>query len=217
MTGTLNPTGSVDQSMNWVVTDTQYDTGRTPQISVNSSGTLVEVHQNNDDAKKLFYRYGYVDPNNSRPNITWTSGTLGIQYESGVDPRISLNDTFTLVETHGEKSGSNLHYRRGSASNNELFFMGSQFLPKSGKGTSVAFTNFGLAVVLLQNSNNIYATAGYTSGADPEKIDWQALQKLQDGASFPAVTTDGDWIIAVWTTGAFGGGYNLQYSAARVP
>jgi hypothetical protein len=90
MTGTLNPTGSVDQSMNWVVTDTQYDTGRAPQISVKSSGTFVEVHQNNDDARKLFYRYGYVDPNTSSPNITWTSRTRGIPYEIGASAHISL-------------------------------------------------------------------------------------------------------------------------------
>jgi hypothetical protein len=216
MTGTLDPTGSVDQSMNWVVTDTQYDTGRTPQISVNSSGTLVEVHQNNANAKKLFYRYGYVDPNTNLPDITWTSGALGVPYENGGDPHISLNDTFTLVETHQETHGLNLHYRRGAALNNELLFMASQFLPKSGTGTSVAFTNFGLAVVLLANSSNTYATAGYTSGTDPKNIDWQALQKLQDGAYSPAVTTDGDWIIAVWTRGGHSN-FDLQYSSARVP
>jgi hypothetical protein len=216
MTGTLNPTGSVDQLMNWVVTDTQYDTGRTPQISVNSSGTLVEVHQNNDNAGKLFYRYGYVDPNTSSPKITWTSGTQGIPYEIGSDPHISLDDAFTLVEVHKEKSGNNLHYRRGSASDNQLFFQESQLLPRTGQSSSVALTNFGLAVTLLDNSHTIYATAGYQSDADPAKIDWQPVQQVRDEAYFPAVTTDGDWIIAVWTRGPHAG-FDLQYSAARVP
>jgi hypothetical protein len=117
---------------------------------------------------------------------------------------------------HQEKSGRNLHYRRGSASNDQLHFLESQFLPRTGEWPSVALTNCGLAVTVFDNSHNIYATAGNQSEADPAKIDWQPAQKVGDGAYFPAVTTDGDWIIAVWSRGAFSN-FDLQYSAARVP
>ena len=117
---------------------------------------------------------------------------------------------------HQEGFGSDLHYRRGSASNNQLLFQESQFLPRTGQRPSVALTNFGLAVTLLDNSHTIYATAGYQSDADPAKIDWQPVQKVRDEAYFAAVTTDGDWIIAVWTRGPHAG-FDLQYSAARVP
>jgi hypothetical protein len=216
MTGTLDPTGPVSQSINWVVKDTQYDTGLEPQVSVNSSGTLVEVHQNNYDSKKLFYRYGFVDPDTSSPNITWTSGTQGIHYETGFYPHVSLNDTSTLVETHREGSGSNLHYRRGTASNNRLSFQASQFLPKTGLRPAVALTNSGLAVSLLESSNTIYSSAGYLSGSNPATIDWQPVLNVRNDARFPAVTTDGDWIVAVWTRAGYSN-YDLQYSTARVP
>jgi hypothetical protein len=216
MTGTLDPTGPVTQSINWVVTDTRYDTGRTPQVSVNSSGTLVEVHQNNDDAKKLFYRYGFVDPDTRSPNITWTSGTQGIHYEFGTLPHISLNDQFALVEVHTEKSGTNLHYRRGSASNNQISFQESQFLPKTGSRPVVALTNFGLALTLIISSNAVYSSAGYLSGSNPATIDWQPVQTVRGEAYLPAISTDSDWIIAVWTRGLYSN-YDVQYSTARVP
>src|ERR1700761_1855130 len=61
MTGTLDPTGSVDQSINWVKTGlNKYDTGLTPTLSINESGELAEVHANNLSENRLFYRYGYV-------------------------------------------------------------------------------------------------------------------------------------------------------------
>jgi hypothetical protein len=217
MTGYLNPTGSVDQPLNIVISDLQYDTGRTPQISVNASGTLIEVHQNNASACKLFYRTGYVDPETNLPNITWTSGTQGIEYEIGNSPHISLDDESEFVEVHREKSGTNLHYRRGSISNNQASFRASQFLSlKTGWSPAIALSNFGLTVSLYESSNDVKALAGMLFAPNPAQISWRQDVKLQSGAIFPSVSTDSDWIVAVWTRQGHAN-YDLQYSTARVP
>jgi hypothetical protein len=216
MTGTLDPTGPVDQAMTWVIKDKQYDTGIFPSMSINSSGDLVEVHENNLSANKLFYRYGYVDPNTSSPDITWKSGTNGVFYENGDTPGISINDNLDFVEVHKEARGSNLHYRTGVVDGDQLSFRDSERLPKTGSRPSVATTNFGLTIAVLNSSDSTYATAGYIDPSDPAQIDWRPAQKVQDGTYFPAVATDGDWIIAIWTRGSYAN-YDLQYSVARVP
>jgi hypothetical protein len=216
MTGTLDPTGSADQSINWVVPDTTYDTGRTPRISIDAAGRLVEVHQNDDSRKRLFYRSGYVDPTTSTPNIVWTSGPQGIPYEWGQYPHIALNDHSSLVEVHRESSGNNLHYRRGGAFDNNVIFGPSHFLPSTGNTASIALTNSDLAITVLDNSGVIYATAGYLHASDHARIDWGPFAELASPAGYPAVATDGDWIVAVWTKG-FGGNFEMQYSVARVP
>jgi hypothetical protein len=217
MTGTLDPTGSVDQSVDWVVTGLhRYDRGLIPKLSINASGDLVEVHANNLSDNELFYRYGYVDPNTTSPDITWKSGELGHFYEWGEYPEIAINDQSNLVEVHSETTGSNLHYRRALASNDRLQFAPPQFLPSTGSRASIALANSELAITVINNTNVLYATAGYLNPADPAKVDWGPFAKLQDGAAFPAVATNSDWIIAVWTRHSFDG-YRLQYSLSRVP
>jgi hypothetical protein len=220
ITGTLNPTGPVDQAMNIVVPDTQYDTGRTPQVSVNAAGTLLEVHQNNLSDCKLFYRIGHVDPETNAPNIAWTSGTQGIQYETGNDPQASLDDQSIFVEVHREKSGSNLHYRRGTIAGNQASFGPSYFLyspDKGGSKPSVAVTSFGFAVALVTNSGgNIQSQDGPPDPEVPAKIWWGGRQTVQNDGTFSSVATDGDWIIAVWARGG-SRNYELQYATARVP
>jgi hypothetical protein len=218
ITGTLNPTGPVDQAINIVVPDTQYDTGRTPQVSVNASGTLIEVHQNNLSDCKLFYRIGYVYPETNAPNIAWRSEA--IQYEIGNTPRVSLDDQSIFVEVHREKSGSNIHYRRGTISNNQASFGPSYFLSdvdKTGSYPSVAVTSSGFAVALVTNSGDIQSQDGPPNPLVPSKISWTgARQTIQSGGTVSSVSTDSDWIVAAWGRGG-PRNYELQYSTARVP
>jgi hypothetical protein len=215
-TGTLDPTGSLDQAISWFVTDKQYDTGGYPSISMNTSGQVLEVHVNNLSDKKLFYRYGRIDPESRTPDITWITGANGIAYDYGVTPRASINDGGSFVEVHQEGYGSNLHYIRGYVLNNKVTFRATQFLPKTGTTPSVVFTRFHLAVSTLINSNSLFSTAGYDDSSDPPKIAFQSAQKIQDGVVFSGVATDGDWILATFNRGSYASD-DLQYVICRTP
>jgi hypothetical protein len=219
LTATLNPTGPVDQQLNIVVPDTQYDSGNAARISVNASGTLMEVHQDNLSDRRLSYRLGDVDLNTNAPNIAWRGPST--QFESGSEPDISVDDRSIFVEVHREKYGNNLHYRRGTIQGTSASFGPSYFLfsgpDPTGSYPSVALTNTGYAIALAAVSRNVVSQDGVVDDQIPSRIWWSRHQTVQSGASFKSLATNGDWAIGVYARGGSDYGWELRYSTARVP
>jgi hypothetical protein len=207
----------VDQPLNIVVPDTQYDNGRTPQVSVNASGTLMEVHQDNASDCRLFYRIGDVDLDTNAPNITWRAPAA--QYETGNSPSVSVDDQSIFVEVHREKYGSNAHYRRGTVHTNDASFGPSYFLSnvdRTGTYPSIAVTSTGFAIATVTNSGKIQSQDGPPNPQIPAAISWGGRQTVQSGGTISSVATDSDWIIGVYARGG-PQNWELRYSTARVP
>ena len=71
---------------------TQYDTGSSNAVALDSHGHVVEVHVGSG---RLLYRVGTVDFNNQ--TIAWGKG---VEYDTGSSNAVALDDQGHAVEIH---------------------------------------------------------------------------------------------------------------------
>ena len=213
--GKLDPTGPVQQSIQWLTEDQQYDTGFHSNISVDSNGVIVEVHESDADSG-LFYRIGHLEnPAEEKYNIVWDTGTGGVRYDNGVNPHVSVNDRNQVVEMHQTKGGeSRLHYRRGVLqSPSTIAFTNSELYSTSAYEPAVVLTNRDEVFALSQNAS-IYSDSGIFHAYDPSLIWWKGRTAMRDGATgrYPGLGTNGNYLIATWNRDG-----KLYYVTALVP
>jgi hypothetical protein len=102
------------------VLPSSYDTGYHGSISINRQGVIAEAHEG---GKSLFYRLGHLTkPAGGDFTITWDTGKNGVKYDTGVDPQVSINDSYQLVDVHGVRNESLLHHIRASVHSNFIDF-----------------------------------------------------------------------------------------------
>jgi hypothetical protein len=92
-----------------------YDYGVNPSIALANDGTLVEVHNSQTMSLGLLYGWGLwyrVGRIAADYKIEWLSDSKSIQYDSGVEPVVSLRQDKLLVELHSSDKGE-LFYRLG--------------------------------------------------------------------------------------------------------
>jgi hypothetical protein len=187
--GTLDPNGSTSQQIQFKVSNEYFDTGFHDSIAVNNNGTIAEAHEA-DGKTGLWYRLGYLNaPGAGDFKIVWSTGDRGIEYDSGVNPHIAINDNNDAIEVHQVPGENLLHYTRGKIANNRITFPNVHPLYMGGSKDPV--------VILLNNGNVIemHASNKQSSGY------WEI--RYRTGALDPNVGTHISWSP---TTG-FSGGY----------
>ena len=211
--GTLNLNGGSDQTIDFRITSQLYDTGFHGSLSVNSNGIIAEAHEA-DGGTGIFYRLGHLEaPEVGDFMIHWDTGNGGVRYDAGIDPHISVNDNNDVVEVHGVKNESILHYTRGRIQGNSITF-GSIHPDYDRNGRKPA-------VVLLKNSNLIEvhqhgnypaSRTGTLSPTQPTHVDWSASARISTKLGYaPAVACDGT--VAVTT---FDDNGTLNYAVSLI-
>ncbi|KZL22963.1 hypothetical protein [Pseudovibrio sp. WM33] len=108
MVGSMNSTA---KAIHWG-NSYKYDTGADIAVAMDNHGNCIETHRGNpasgnDD--KLYYRVGRIDF--SKKTISWGDS---IQYDSGSDHSIAMDNNGNCMEVHrGHGSSDDLYYRTG--------------------------------------------------------------------------------------------------------
>ena len=180
--GNLDAKAGIDQTINWDVDNQKWDGGYKPSISINSHGVIVGVHESNNGSNHfLYYRIGSWS--NHDYHISWLSGPDGVNYATGTDPSISVNDMGQVLETHQDPNSSNFHYIRGSLTVDKLNFGTDQpRITNFGYAGSVALMDNGLAIATYYNAG-IYRVIGRLSSLNSNNVDWSppVLQGVRVG------------------------------------
>jgi hypothetical protein len=212
--GTVNLAGDVNQTIDFQTgKETVYDSGYHNSISINSQGVIAEAHEG---GKAMFYRLGHLkNPAGKDYNIVWDTGKNGIKYDSGVDPQISINDNYQVVEVHGVRSESLLHYIRGSALSNTIDFSSDH--PRYDNRAvypGVVLLSDGSVVEVHQSGSSAHYRTGELA-ANPAYITWSAGALIGPAGKIgltPSVASDGIDVIATFTD------YDkLNYAVAKLP
>jgi hypothetical protein len=182
---------------------------------VNNGGRIVEVHEGTGSDKKIWYRVGHMrNPALGQYDIVWDSGTRGIDYEVGENPKVSINDQGDVLEMHQVPGESILHYLRGTISNSGINFPDAFKAPRYRAGASqpaVALTNLGRTLALYKNGA-MYAAAGLLATA-PNEVDWSPGNSMYFTGFYPAIASNGNYAIAIF----YDTNDDLMYATAWVP
>jgi hypothetical protein len=213
--GKIDPFGGINQSIDWLVRDAFWDAGFHASIAINDNGLIVGVHEAGFNSNEMYYRVGHLlDPAAGKYTMAWDSGSYGIHYDDGINPHISLNTRNEVVEVHQVPGERLLHYFRGTVSGGTINFASSQRYDDVTERPAVALTDDGFAVEV---HGGVAGRAGMLSLFDPARIEWGYATRIstKDG-TYPAVATNGTYIVATWIHHYDITEY-LYYSVATIP
>jgi hypothetical protein len=204
--GTVNINGDVNQTINFNTSATIYDTGFHGSISVNRQRVVTETHEG---GKFLYYRLGRLQNNYT---IAWDSGAKGIRYDTGVDPQISVNDSYQVVEVHGVRDEKLLHYIRASVHSDLIDFSSDHpRYDNSALRPGVVLNDDGSVVEVHQSGSKAWYRTGELA-ANSAQVTWSAAGSLSRIVGLdPAVASDGSNVIAVFVDGD-----DLMYTVAKM-
>jgi len=214
--GEIDPSGGINQSINWLVRDAFWDAGFHASIAINDNGLIVGVHEAGHNSNGMYYRVGHLaDPAAGNYRMVWDSGSYGIHYNDGINPHISLNNRNEVVEVHQVPGENLLHYLRGTVSGGTIHFTSSHRYDDGAQRPAVALTTDSGFVVELHGG--VAGRAGMLSPSDPARIEWSHATRVstKDG-TYPAVATNGTYMVATWIHYYDIIGY-LYYSVAIIP
>jgi hypothetical protein len=203
--GTVNPSGGENQEVNWSGYWIRFDAGRFPQVAINDSRMLVEVHESQDlTSNKLYYRTGHILGEYPRFIVIWDSGDRGIEYNSGRRPHITLDNAGNVVEVHQESKDKNLHYRRGHLNNSGTRIDWSaapsngRYVTGNGTDPAVSLANNGFVLETDTNFSNVAYDGGNVNFGTSNVIDWDTRYILDNNGGSSSVSTNGQVAAAVY-------------------
>jgi hypothetical protein len=214
--GTVKLNGDVHQSIDFKTIRTIYDAGYHGSISINRQGVIAEAHEG---GKSLFYRLGHLTrPAGGDFTITWDTGKNGVKYDAGVDPQVSINDSYQLVDVHGVRNESLLHYIRASVHSNLIDFSSDH--PRYDNNAvrpGVVLRDDGALVEVHQSGNKAQYRTGELA-ANSARIMWSEGESIVPSKQLalgynPAVASDDNDVVATWV----GEGNKLTYAVATLP
>lgn len=179
------------QSIAWGP-DVHFDTGLAAVVSINSSLTVVNVHDASGYGK-LFYATGSVDNSNPTvPSITWNSA---VNYDTGAQPAVAMNDSGTVVEVHqSNRNTSDLWYHVGAVQSNGTIEWGKSINYDHGINPSIALNENNVAVEVHEGSGNIWYRVG-TVNPNDKTITWGPSTSYQSGADTPKIALNSSNIV----------------------
>jgi hypothetical protein len=217
--GKIDPNGDQNQSITWLTGFIHWDRGFHASIAMNDNGVIVGVHETHGSSDSVYYRVGHLrNPAGGDYTVDWDSGSWGMEYESGWNPRIAINNHNQIVEVHRVPGETLLHYRRGTVSGGIITFGDSRRYENYATDPSVALLDSGLVLEVHNDySTGLVSKTGSLSLSNGHDIEWPA-SKLIDGHTFiysPAVATNG--VYAIETHGVdVDNSLSLRSSVARV-
>jgi hypothetical protein len=204
LTGTLDLNGGTSQLINFKTnkSGTRYDRGFHGSVSVNDIGVIAEAHESGNGGKGIFYRLGHLtNPSGGDYGITWDTGSNGVKYDDGVDPKISVNSDNNVIEVHGVSGESKLHYIRGKVATNGTqinFVSDHPRLESSGSRPSVVLLNNSSIIEVNRRSTGVVYRTGTLSGTN--QVIWSEPSLIDDTKDrhYPSVSGNGRYVVGTF-------------------
>jgi hypothetical protein len=220
--GKLAPNG---RSLTWFQYPDQYDGGFRPQVAMNDSGWVVEVHETSHAAShQLLYRLGKLgwNPTLQRYALYWASGDKGIGYDEGRFPHVTLDNAGNVIEVHQASTTNNLHYRRGRITNTGINFAPAASNGRYQTGNSaipaIAASQDGFVqeIHTAANAPNKLSQVGQVNWNTNNVVDWATIIPFGPGIQY-SLSTNGSSLVYV-DQGVTNGNYNnrLRYIVGAV-
>ncbi|KZN47350.1 hypothetical protein [Pseudoalteromonas luteoviolacea] len=167
----------------------QYDTGSIPNVAINASGQVLEVHKN-EEGFKLYYRFG----NLNKATVNWEASH---HYDDGNTPAVAMNNRGVAVEVHKNQAGSSLYYHVGDVSSNGVSWHSSNKYD-SGIEPNVAVNDDGIVVEVHKTqspfSNGLYYHVGQVNGS---KVDWHSSHEYDSGSVPQVALNNNGYVVEV--------------------
>jgi hypothetical protein len=204
LVGTLDLNGGTSQLINFKTksSGTRFDRGFHGSVSVNDIGVIAEAHESGNGGKGIFYRLGHLtNPGGGDFSITWDTGSNGVKYDEGVDPKISVNNDNNVIEVHGVSGESKLHYIRGKVAMNSTqinFASDHPRLESSGSRPSVVLLNNSSIIEVNRRSTGIVYRTGTLSGTS--QVIWSEPTLIDDTKDrhYPSVSGNGSYAVSTF-------------------
>lgn len=226
--GKLNINGDQNQSIQWLTGSNHWDGGFHTSLAINNNGVIVSVHESNSNSNhNLYYRRGHLtNPAGGNYNITWDSGSSGVQYEVGINPHIAVNDNGQVVEVHQVPDENLLHYARGTLNGGGKidFAKDHPRYNSNGRQAAIALTNNGfVSEVHVQGDflkgDLLLRMVGKLHSTNAALIDWSGANFINSappteggGGTYPAISSNGSNVVL---THGYGAGLYSSSSAIR--
>ena len=221
--GKIDLSGGVDQSIVWSSPIYSYDGGMRPQVAINDSGTVVEVHEtNNIFNHKLYYHTGHIVKIGESYYMDWDSGASGIQYDAGRNPHITLDNEGNVIEVHESPiNAENLHYRRGRV-NNEVTRVdwapaasNGRFQTGNAEDPAVSLSNDGFVLEAhnTYSPKNVIVQYGQVNETTDNVVDWVHNQWEWQNADYVSLSANAYYAAAIFNQYASS---NLLYAVGVV-
>jgi hypothetical protein len=163
--GAINLNGDLDQWIDMKTDVLWWDAGYNAGIAMNDSGAIVGVHESGlRGGDGIYYRVGqFMDPAGGDLTINWVTGEWGIKYDTGINPRIAINNYDEVVSVHQVPGESLLHYRAGIIERLEgaaigITFGDSRRYDDYGSDASVALLDSGLVLEVHRSGSGWAST-----------------------------------------------------------
>jgi len=174
--------------------------GETPQIAVNSHGTLVEVHES-PQRDQLYYKVGQID---DQGNVSWGSGRK-IGNQGGDFPDVAISNDGVVVEVHEEGWWSfDLWSNTGIVEGDRIVWKKNQQY-SNGSAPSVAINELGMVVEAHKSETAVTDDLWFTTFAvDPDfKLSRQHNARRFENGAEPSVALNDELVVITHAEGVF--------------
>ncbi|MEW9502567.1 phosphatidylinositol-specific phospholipase C domain-containing protein, partial [Jeotgalibacillus marinus] len=187
----MGEVSSNGQEVEWT-TDTyhQFD-GKNNDVVQLNNGRLLNVHEDHD-SDEIRYVLGIYDEEEKRvfwgePDREKPTTTSPIQYDTGVDPSVTILDNGDVLEVHKSEWSHTLFYNLGRFKDGKMYWYSTGNEYDKGRSPSVTTLANGdvLEVHRGEGSDTLWYTIGkYENG----KIEWGGPSIKYDTGKAPSVT-----------------------------
>jgi len=170
-----------------------HDKGIHPDVAINRTGYVVEVHQSNNYHNELWYNTGKLSTDGN--SIIWYTGNKDERnYDTGIEPTVAINDSLIVIEVHKSENTNELYHNIGKLNTNTHlidWIVKSQqhdegFLPN----VAINENNVIVEVHRGSSSNNLWYNVGKFNGST---IQWGDMgdYRLYTTGNYPSVAVNG--------------------------
>jgi len=215
--GWIDPNGGENQTISWKTGITHWDAGFLSSIAINDHGVIVCVYEAATSGLALYYRVGHLrNSAGGDYTIEWDSGPRGIQYETGKNPSIAINNRNQVLEAHQVYLETLLHYRRGTVSGGKITFGDSRRYDNHAVFPSVALLDDG-TVLEGHQLGGLISRTGSLSLSNWMDVQWNPAYKLDPNNNIVCVRIATNETFAIQTHQIFDNGTRktfIYYSLA---
>jgi hypothetical protein len=195
-------------SVEWYGDAIRYDSGQYPQVAINDSGSVVEVHESHDLAStELFYRLGHI-VGGPPYTVVWDSGSTGIDYQAGRHPHVTIDSDGNVIEVHQAVSNHDLHYLRArvNVGDDRIEWEPS---PSNGRYVTGNATRPAIALsdngFVLETHNGSSDVLKYINGdrntSSNNVVDWSSVETVNDYGYDSSVSTNNSVVAMTYESG----------------